>query len=112
MEGGLWFRDMRAWNVALLARYLWNIHAKKDTLWVRWIHHKYVRQGTIWDTPLSKDHSPLFKRILQIRDQILLRERTEDDSIRRMQSWQNKGEWRMMRTSSLGDQRLRHLGRE
>ncbi|KAL0336697.1 UNVERIFIED_CONTAM: hypothetical protein Sradi_4881600 [Sesamum radiatum] len=31
-EGGLGIRHIQSWNVALLARVLWNIHCKADTL--------------------------------------------------------------------------------
>ncbi|KAI5661680.1 hypothetical protein M9H77_21003 [Catharanthus roseus] len=34
-HGGLGLRDTRKWNDALLSKALWNIHAKKDTLWYR-----------------------------------------------------------------------------
>ncbi|KAL2237180.1 UNVERIFIED_CONTAM: Retrovirus-related Pol polyprotein from type-2 retrotransposable element R2DM [Sesamum indicum] len=34
-EGGLGIRHIQSWNVALLARILWNIHRKADTLWVQ-----------------------------------------------------------------------------
>lgn len=33
-EGGLGIFEIRSWNSALLAKHLWNIHRKKDTLWV------------------------------------------------------------------------------
>ncbi|XP_011079190.1 uncharacterized protein LOC105162767 [Sesamum indicum] len=33
-EGGLGIRHIQSWNVALIARVLWNIHRKPDTLWV------------------------------------------------------------------------------
>ncbi|GER47425.1 RNA-directed DNA polymerase (reversetranscriptase)-related family protein [Striga asiatica] len=42
-EGRLGLRDLKTWNFALLARTLWNIHAKKDTLWFRWVHHIYLK---------------------------------------------------------------------
>ncbi|KAI5681578.1 hypothetical protein M9H77_02806 [Catharanthus roseus] len=44
-HGGLGLKDTRSWNDALLTKILWNIHAKKDTLWCRWIHHVYVKSG-------------------------------------------------------------------
>ncbi|KAK6142914.1 hypothetical protein DH2020_023262 [Rehmannia glutinosa] len=34
-EGGLGLRDVHSWNRALLAKVLWNIHSKADSLWVR-----------------------------------------------------------------------------
>ncbi|XP_022897683.1 uncharacterized protein LOC111411379 [Olea europaea var. sylvestris] len=36
-EGSLGLKDMKSWNSALLAKSLWNIHQKKDTLWRRWV---------------------------------------------------------------------------
>ncbi|XP_042379905.1 uncharacterized protein LOC121972287 [Zingiber officinale] len=36
-EGGLGLRDLRAWNQALLAKVLWRVQDKQDTLWIRWI---------------------------------------------------------------------------
>ncbi|KAK6150890.1 hypothetical protein DH2020_015822 [Rehmannia glutinosa] len=47
-EGGLGFRDLRAWNNALLAKTLWNIHAKKDTLWHKWIQRRLSRNRPLW----------------------------------------------------------------
>ncbi|XP_022857249.1 uncharacterized protein LOC111378309 [Olea europaea var. sylvestris] len=52
-EGGLGLKDLKSWNLALLAKSLWNIHNKKDTVGL-------VRP---W-----KDHSSLFKKLLEIRD--------------------------------------------
>ncbi|KAL1569135.1 hypothetical protein AAHA92_00647 [Salvia divinorum] len=39
---GLDFRNLRAWNKAILARNLWNIHVKKDSLWIKWIHSEFL----------------------------------------------------------------------
>ncbi|KAI5683699.1 hypothetical protein M9H77_04927 [Catharanthus roseus] len=38
-QEGLGLRDTRSWNDTLLTKTLWNVHAKNDTLWCRWIHH-------------------------------------------------------------------------
>lgn len=54
-HGGLGLKDTRSWNDALLTKILWNIHAKKDTLWCRWIHHVYVKSGSVWDLQVKKD---------------------------------------------------------
>lgn len=42
-EGGLGFRDLKAWNEAILAKKLWNICAKKDSLWIKWVSHIYLK---------------------------------------------------------------------
>lgn len=36
-EGGLGLRDLDSWNTTLHATILWNIFAKKDTLWIQWV---------------------------------------------------------------------------
>ncbi|KAL0289337.1 UNVERIFIED_CONTAM: hypothetical protein Sangu_2619800 [Sesamum angustifolium] len=48
-EGGLGIRHTQTWNVALLARVLWNIHRKADTLWVQWVDAVYLKGGSVWD---------------------------------------------------------------
>ncbi|KAI5666818.1 hypothetical protein M9H77_16671 [Catharanthus roseus] len=57
-EGGLGLRDMRRWNDALLSKAIWNIHAKKDTSWCKWIHHFLIKNGSIWDIHVKKDFPP------------------------------------------------------
>ncbi|KAL0292115.1 UNVERIFIED_CONTAM: hypothetical protein Sangu_3257100 [Sesamum angustifolium] len=47
-EGGLGIRHTQTWNVALLARVLWNIHRKADTLWVQWVDAVYLKGGSVW----------------------------------------------------------------
>lgn len=54
-EGGLGLRDLRTWNKALLAQNLWNIHLKKDTLWVKWVNEFFLRGCPIWDWVPNQD---------------------------------------------------------
>lgn len=37
--GGLGLRNLQFWNKALLCKTLWNIHIKKESFWIRWLHH-------------------------------------------------------------------------
>lgn len=48
-QGGLGFRDIRRWNDALLAKVLRNLHNNKESLWCRWIHHVYLKRGSVLD---------------------------------------------------------------
>ncbi|KAL0307342.1 UNVERIFIED_CONTAM: hypothetical protein Sradi_6151500 [Sesamum radiatum] len=41
-EGGLGIQHIQSWNVALLARILWNIHRKTDMLWVQWVNNVWI----------------------------------------------------------------------
>lgn len=72
MEGGLGLRDLDAWNSALLSRILWNIQAKKDSLWIRWVNETYLGNASIWDWSTHSRDSCLFKQLEAIRDKILL----------------------------------------
>lgn len=67
-EDGYGVRDLRAWNSALLCRALWNIQCKKNSLWVKWIDHQYLRLVDLWEWQAKPSDSALIKRLLQIRD--------------------------------------------
>ncbi|KAK4415266.1 hypothetical protein Salat_2633900 [Sesamum alatum] len=70
-EGGLGIRHIQSWNVALMARILWNIHCKTDTLWVKWVNGVYLKGNSIWEWRPKRGDSPLFQRLSQIRDRIV-----------------------------------------
>ena len=86
-EGGLGFRDTKCWNTALLTKALWNIHAKKDTLWVRWINQVYLKGQSLWDWSPNKGDSPLLKRLFGIKHLICQMEGTPQCAIERLSSW-------------------------
>ena len=70
-EGGLGFRDLKSWNDSLLAKCFWNIHKKKDSLWVKWVHHIYLKgDASPWLWNSVRDDSPLLKRLIAIRDRL------------------------------------------
>ncbi|XP_042426162.1 uncharacterized protein LOC122014031 [Zingiber officinale] len=70
-EGGLGFRELIAWNTALLSRVLWRLHDQQDALWIRWVHHTYLQDTDIWRWRAKHTDSPLLKRLAQIRDQMV-----------------------------------------
>ncbi|CAH9086471.1 unnamed protein product [Cuscuta europaea] len=70
-EGGLGIHDAKTWNHALLARTLWDVHRKKDTLWVRWVNGIYLKGRSVWDfIPHNRD-SMFMKKLSHIRDRIV-----------------------------------------
>jgi hypothetical protein len=77
-EGALGIRDLSTWNITFLSKLLWNIQAKKDILWVKWVNVAYVRGKDIWETSKRKDDSPLWKRLLDIRDHLICLEGSLD----------------------------------
>lgn len=47
--GGLGIRDIEAWNRAAIFKHFWAVQEKKDNLWVRWVHHLYMKKGNPWE---------------------------------------------------------------
>jgi len=44
--GGLGLRNLDAWNKASLAKLVWAVAMKKDSLWMKWVHERYIKDGT------------------------------------------------------------------
>ncbi|KAH6779019.1 hypothetical protein C2S52_010256, partial [Perilla frutescens var. hirtella] len=54
-----------------MTKTLWNIYAKKDFLWVKWVHIEYLRDRDVWSwTPHDRD-SPLIKNLCEIRKELI-----------------------------------------
>ncbi|XP_062118795.1 uncharacterized protein LOC133832472 [Humulus lupulus] len=66
--GGLGFRDGKVWNRAILAKYVWDISAKPDLLWVKWINSIYLKGVNIWTYDLKADCSWYWRKLCNLRD--------------------------------------------
>ncbi|XP_062094188.1 uncharacterized protein LOC133800251 [Humulus lupulus] len=55
-----------------MGRYVWEIAAKKDTLWVRWIHSVYLsyRIGHWWNYTTPPNSSWYWRKIVAVKDVI------------------------------------------
>lgn len=42
-HGGLGFRSLIHWNVAIVGKQVWPIALKADYLWMKWSHDRYIR---------------------------------------------------------------------
>ncbi|GKB30917.1 RNA-directed DNA polymerase, eukaryota, reverse transcriptase zinc-binding domain protein, partial [Tanacetum coccineum] len=69
-EGGLGLKNLQTWNHALLAKHVWNIAIKKDTLWVKWVHSVKLRGKNIWGITTDFNDSWGWNNLLYIRDLI------------------------------------------
>ncbi|XP_057976002.1 uncharacterized protein LOC131163432 [Malania oleifera] len=83
--------DLNIWNIALLSKTLWNIHSKKDSIWTKWIHHMYLTDSSIWSISATKNDFPLFKKLLTIRDQLVVNCGGIDAAIDMLSKWENRG---------------------
>jgi len=48
-KGGLGLKNFEAWNKATVAKLVWAISTKKDVLWVKWVHSRYIKEREWWD---------------------------------------------------------------
>ena len=67
-QGGLGVKDFNCWNKALIAKLAWAVASKKDVLWVKWIHGKYLKQKTWWNCQPPSDSRWHWKKICLIKD--------------------------------------------
>ncbi|XP_074293324.1 uncharacterized protein LOC141620317 [Silene latifolia] len=67
-HGGLGIINCHLWNVALLGKYAWWIHKKKDSLWVQWVHHIYIKQRDWWMYEPSQNSSWTWRQIFKVKD--------------------------------------------
>ncbi|GKE73265.1 hypothetical protein Tco_1535306 [Tanacetum coccineum] len=69
-QGGLGLKNLYIWNEVLLVKHLWNVAAKKDTLWVKWINVEKLKGRSIWDVQSDSNSSMGWKNILSLRDKV------------------------------------------
>ncbi|XP_073060321.1 uncharacterized protein [Primulina eburnea] len=91
-DGGLGLKNLKCWNKALIAKTLWKIQMRKESLWIRWVNHFYSKVGGVWSWGWHKDESPLIKQLIAIRDEIVLRMGSVDAASTTLQSWFSSGE--------------------
>ena len=67
-HGGAGIKDYTAWNKATIAKLVWAIATKTDTLWVKWVHGRYLRRTDWWDYSPPADCSWTWKKICAIKE--------------------------------------------
>ena len=53
--GGLGIINMEAWNYANIAKLVWVVSLKKDLLWVKWVHGRYLSKSSWWEYQPKQD---------------------------------------------------------
>ncbi|GFY91271.1 hypothetical protein Acr_07g0014670 [Actinidia rufa] len=92
-EGGLGIRNSKAWNKALLSKTLWDIQAKKDSLWVQWVHQIYLNRRSFWEYKNRHEDSPLLKQVVTLRDELIEAEGSLENAVQRLNQWAPNGEF-------------------
>ncbi|XP_011016272.1 PREDICTED: uncharacterized protein LOC105119785, partial [Populus euphratica] len=87
VEGGLGLFDIKACNNSYLAKHIWNIHLKADSIWIQWVHHYYLHSHSIWNTAASPTSSPLWKSIIILRDNLVEMGGGQSNTVSLMAHW-------------------------
>jgi ribonuclease HI len=66
-EGGLGFRKMHDFNLALIAKLGWKLLSNSDCLWVNQLQRKYIKYGDFLSAPATHSSSWLWKGIQRIK---------------------------------------------
>ncbi|VFQ66656.1 unnamed protein product [Cuscuta campestris] len=64
--GGLGLKNIFNWNRAIVMKLNWDIANKKDVLWVKWIHNRYIRGADFWNYLPSKDSCQYWKAMIKV----------------------------------------------
>ncbi|KAM0004605.1 putative reverse transcriptase zinc-binding domain-containing protein [Helianthus debilis subsp. tardiflorus] len=67
-EGGLGIRSIADVNKSLMAKHIWSILTKRDSIWVKWIHDCKLRGRNFWEVPCRGSMSWGWRKILSIRN--------------------------------------------
>ena len=62
-QGGLGFRDMHSFNMAMLSRLAWRLIQNPDSLCARVLKSKYYPNGKLLETVFASDSSPVWRAI-------------------------------------------------
>ena len=66
-KGGLGVKNLDLWNAASIAKLVWAISMKKDILWVRWVHERYIKGRDWWGYTHKGDSSWYWKKLNKIK---------------------------------------------
>lgn len=70
MEGGLGIRDLAIMGKSLMAKYLWQIAAGEETLWVNIVRAKYLPQSLLFHSKWDYRCLRFWKAIMSLREKL------------------------------------------
>ncbi|XP_058783735.1 uncharacterized protein LOC131658460 [Vicia villosa] len=69
--GGLNIISLKEWNATTMIKLLWNVQAKKDKLWVKWLNAYYIKGLDVQEWQIPHDCSWIIKEIMKSRALII-----------------------------------------
>ncbi|GJR94835.1 hypothetical protein Tco_0267009 [Tanacetum coccineum] len=69
-NGGLGLKPLESWNNALLVKHLWNVAAKKDSFWVKWVTTIKLKERSVLEVDKQANDSWIWKNLLDLRSMV------------------------------------------
>jgi hypothetical protein len=69
---GLGIRNLLLWNKAAVGKLVWHIAMKQDSLWVKWVHERYVKAKNWWDYEPTSNASWVLKHLSKVKKTLKL----------------------------------------
>ena len=69
-RGGLGFRNLMIWNKAAIFKHIWAIFVEKDSLWMQWIHHIYLKDGNVWEHEALGNSCWNWKKLMAVKIEV------------------------------------------
>lgn len=66
--GGLNITSLKEWNQTTIGKLLWNIHSKKDKLWIRWVNVYYLKGHDVLSWEIPSTCFWMIRKIVKSRD--------------------------------------------
>lgn len=60
------FRVLRDWNKAAMAKHIWALALKGDTLWIKWVHTYVIKNQCLWSMPIPVTASWTIQKIFNL----------------------------------------------
>ncbi|XP_058784807.1 uncharacterized protein LOC131659667 [Vicia villosa] len=68
--GGMNTTSLVEWNVATISKLLWNIQAKEDKMWIKWMNAYYIKGQSVYNWQVKPSCSWMLKKLMQCRDKV------------------------------------------
>ena len=68
--GGLGIRNLNDWNKAAMYKHIWAIENGKESLWLMWINHIYLKYEDIWGHVAPQNSSWQWRKIVELKNEV------------------------------------------
>ena len=56
------------WNLAALGKYVWFVANRPEMMWVKWVHHVYLKHRDWWEYKPPKDVGWGWKQVCTVKE--------------------------------------------